>query len=329
MRVACLLWAFSGLSSGLLGQDQTAPYNAQEPHDTSSASGFYRVRADIDARIIGCNPGWNYKVDGQTWVADAQGEINFDGRNLLALNEREMQAIRGDDIAMIFQEPMTSLNPVYTVGEQIGETLRLHKKMSKDEAYDYAIKMLAKVGIPSPEQRVDEYPHQMSGGMKQRVMIAMALACDPKLVIADEPTTALDVTIQAQILDLLRTLQRERGMAVLLITHDLGVVAETAHRVCVMYAGRIVEEAPVAELFERPAHPYTRALLASMPSVEAPPGTRLEAIGGHVPEPAAWPDGCRFHPRCPERVDACATVAPAATRLGRTAVACHAREGTP
>ena len=226
------------------------------------------------------------------------GEIRLEGRNLLDLPESDMRAVRGDDIAMIFQEPMTSLNPVQTVGEQIVEAVQLHRSLSAAEARGRALEMLRLVKIPSPETRLDEYPHQLSGGMRQRVMIAMALACDPKLLIADEPTTALDVTIQAQILDLLRDLRDRTGAAIMLITHDLGVVAELAHRVIVMYAGRIVEEAPVGLLFSDPQHPYTLGLLGSIPRLGSDGDERLTAIEGVVPNPYAPPPGCRFSPRC-------------------------------
>lgn len=238
------------------------------------------------------------------------GEIRFAGRDLLKLSEREMRKLRGDDIAMIFQEPMTSLNPIFRVGAQIGESLRQHRGMSKSDARLEAIKLLERVGIPDPSKRVDDYPHQMSGGMKQRVMIAMALACDPKLLIADEPTTALDVTIQAQILDLLRDLQAEMGMAIVLITHDLGVIAEMAHRVVVMYAGRVVEEAPVETLFDGPRHPYTLGLFKSLPDIDAEARDRLATIRGMVPSATAFPSGCRFRNRCDYAADECAEVMP-------------------
>ncbi len=256
----------------------------------------------------------------------AGGAVLFQGRDLLRVPDRELRAVRGKRVAMIFQEPMTALNPVLTVGEQVGEALRLHEGMSARAARARAAALFREVGIPDPETRVDEYPHRLSGGMRQRVMIAMALSCDPLLLIADEPTTAIDVTVQAQILDLLRRLQQERGMALLLITHDLGVVAELARRVAVMYAGRIVEEAPVADLFAAPRHPYTRGLLGSLPAVAAG-GGRLKAIAGSVPEPSAFPPGCRFHPRCPERLERCARAAPAfRARAGAGGVACFARE---
>ena len=236
------------------------------------------------------------------------GEIVFDGKNLLKLSDAEMRQIRGDDIAMIFQDPMTSLNPVFTVGEQIAEALRLHRKLSRPDARAAAIEAMQEVAIPDPARRVDDYPHQLSGGMRQRVMIAMALACDPKLLIADEPTTALDVTIQAQILELLDELRRNRELAVLLITHDLGVVAEVADRVAVMYTGRIVEESPVEELFARPKHPYTEGLLRSVPKLTAEhvaKAERLETIEGVVPSPTDLPPGCHFAPRCPYRLARC------------------------
>ena len=232
------------------------------------------------------------------------GSIRFRGRDLLQLSEDEMRAIRGKEISMIFQEPMTSLNPVYTCGDQIAEVVELHEKANKATARARAIEMLRLVGIPSPEQRVDEYPHQMSGGMRQRVMIAMALACKPAILIADEPTTALDVTIQAQILELLQKLQAEFGMAVLLITHDLGVVAETADHVAVMYAGQVVEYCDVRSAFQRTRHPYTAGLLASLPKLGGVSET-LRVIPGNVPNPVRFPEGCRFHPRCALAQDRC------------------------
>jgi len=235
--------------------------------------------------------------------------IEFEGRNILTLEPRELRAVRGNQIAMIFQEPMTSLNPVFTVGDQIAEAAIVHQHLTSAAARRRAIEMLQLVGIPDPAERVDHYPHQMSGGMRQRVMIAMALVCHPKLLIADEPTTALDVTIQAQILELLERLQAELGMAVMLITHDLGVVAGTADRVVVMYAGQVVEQASTVELFARPLHPYTEGLLASVPRLDAPQQGRargrLHSIPGQVPAATAWPDGCRFHPRCPYAWDRC------------------------
>jgi oligopeptide/dipeptide ABC transporter ATP-binding protein len=237
-----------------------------------------------------------------------EGEILFDGKDLLKLSDAEMREMRGDDIAMIFQDPMTSLNPVYTVGEQIAEALRLHRKLSRPEARRAAIEAMREVAIPDPARRVNDYPHQLSGGMRQRVMIAMALACNPRLLIADEPTTALDVTIQAQILELLDELRKQRELAVLLITHDLGVVAEVADRVAVMYTGRIVEESPVDQLFEKPKHPYTEGLLRSVPkltSEDVARKERLETIEGTVPKPTNLPPGCHFAPRCAHRMPRC------------------------
>ena len=243
------------------------------------------------------------------------GQIRFMGRNLLELSEAEMRHLRGNDISMIFQEPMTSLNPVLTVGRQIGETLRLHQGLSAKQAENRAVEALTLVGIPAPGRRVREYPHQLSGGMRQRVMIAMALACNPKLLIADEPTTALDVTIQAQILDLMRELKTRLGSAIMLITHDLGVVAEMAQRVVVMYAGRKVEEATVAALFSNPLHPYTRGLLGAVPklrsSLETGGRTKLAEIPGLVPSLRKPIIGCAFAGRCPMVTDLCRRVAPA------------------
>jgi peptide/nickel transport system ATP-binding protein len=243
------------------------------------------------------------------------GRILFDGEDLASLPLSRMRQIRGKDIGMIFQEPMTSLNPVFTVGYQIMEPALLHLKVKPDEARRLAIEVLAKVGIPSPERRIDEYPHQLSGGMRQRVMIAMALVCNPRLLIADEPTTALDVTIQAQILDLIRSLQERLSMSVLIITHDLGVVAETAHEVVVMYAGKIVEHADVDTLFADPKHPYTIGLFHARPRL----GThkaRLATIAGEVPNPLDFPTGCKFHPRCPFAFDRCKVEEPPMSDLG-------------
>ncbi len=230
----------------------------------------------------------------------ARGEIIFEGTNLLGLSEAEMRRIRGRSISMIFQEPMTSLNPVFQIGDQVSEVLRLHEGMSRREAWDRSIEMLKMVGIPSPERRVQEYPHQLSGGMRQRAMIAMALACSPKLMIADEPTTALDVTIQAQILELMNRLQRDKGMSVILITHNLGVIAETAQKVAVMYAGRIVEYSEVKPIFGNPMHPYTQGLLKSIPRLDEghTRKARLEAIPGLVPSLLDLPKGCKFSNRC-------------------------------
>ncbi|NLX22625.1 MAG: ABC transporter ATP-binding protein [Phycisphaerae bacterium] len=226
------------------------------------------------------------------------GKILFGGLDLAAASEKQMRTIRGNRIAMIFQEPMTSLNPVYTIGNQIAEAIELHQNLRGAEAWNLVIEVLWQVGIPAPEQRANEYPHQLSGGMRQRVMIAMALSCNPSLLIADEPTTALDVTIQAQILDLLRKLQAEKHMSILLITHDLGVVAEMADEVCVMYASKIVERASAEELFAHPLHPYTQGLFRSIPRI-GDLKRRLDVIPGNVPNPLQFPPGCKFHPRCP------------------------------
>ncbi|SJZ54583.1 peptide/nickel transport system ATP-binding protein [Enhydrobacter aerosaccus] len=245
------------------------------------------------------------------------GAVRFQGRNLLNLPEAEMRTLRGGAISMIFQEPMTSLNPVQTIGAQIIEGILLHRAVGPAEARARALEMLQLVRIPSPETRLDEYPHQLSGGMRQRVMIAMALACDPKVLIADEPTTALDVTIQAQILDLLRDLRERTGTAIMLITHDLGVVAELAHRVIVMYSGRIVEEAPVDLLFADPQHPYTLGLLGSIPRLGSDGDERLTAIEGTVPNPFALPAGCRFSPRCPLADSRCRSEAPPLQEIGK------------
>jgi oligopeptide/dipeptide ABC transporter ATP-binding protein len=244
----------------------------------------------------------------------AEGRLLFKGRDLRALGDREMQNVRGAEIALIFQEPMTALNPVFTIGNQIEETLRVHGRATRRTARAKAIELLETVSIPEPHQRVRDYPHQLSGGLRQRALIAMALACNPEVVIADEPTTALDVTIQAQILDLLRALQQRMGLALLLITHDLGVVAEMGERVAVMYAGRIIEEAPVRELFANPKHPYTRGLMASIPGGAA--GTRLRAILGSVPPLGELPPGCSFAPRCPERFEPCQKAEPETTIIG-------------
>ncbi len=233
-----------------------------------------------------------------------EGTINFQGRDLLKVSDKEMRNIRGNDISMIFQEPMTSLNPVFKIGHQISEVLILHQKMTKSQARERAIEMIKMVGIPRPEKIVDEYPHQLSGGMRQRIMIAMALACQPKLLIADEPTTALDVTIQAQILDLMNGLKTRLNTAIMLITHDLAVVAEMADHVVVMYSGKIVEDAPVNELFKNPRHPYTIGLMGSMPSL-VDEGEKLANIKGAVPNPLYLPKGCYFHPRCKYATEEC------------------------
>ncbi len=246
----------------------------------------------------------------------AAGSIRFEGRELVGLTERELQDLRGNGLAMIFQEPMSSLNPAFTIGEQIVEGLLRHRPIDRAEATARALAMLKKVRMPAPEQRFHEHPHRLSGGMRQRAMIAMALACEPKLLIADEPTTALDVTIQAQILALMRALQDETGTAIVLITHDLGVVAEVADEVVVMYAGRVVERAPVAALFAEPQHPYTVGLLGSMPRLDGAALDRLASIEGQVPSPFALPAGCRFADRCPFVVAECRGVDPPLREVG-------------
>ncbi len=239
----------------------------------------------------------------------AGGEVLFEGEDLLKAPARRLRDLRGDKLSMIFQEPMTSLNPAFPVGEQIAEALLRHKNVSKEEAKTQAVEMLRRVRIPSPERRALDYPHQLSGGMRQRVMIAMALACNPKLLIADEPTTALDVTIQAQILELMRTLRGELGTAIILITHDLGVIAELADDVLVMYAGKVIERCAAERLFAEPQHPYTVGLLGSIPRLHLQQ-ERLSAIEGFVPDAAAFPEGCRFHPRCPFAVEKCRSEIP-------------------
>jgi peptide/nickel transport system ATP-binding protein len=259
--------------------------------------------------------------------AKIAGAIRFEGKELLALSEREMRGIRGNDISMIFQEPMTSLNPVLTVGRQLGETLRLHEHLDRGAAEARAVEMLTLVGIPEPRRRLTEYPHQLSGGMRQRVMIAIALACNPKLLIADEPTTALDVTIQAQILDLMKDLKRRVGAAIVLITHDLGIVAEVAERVMVMYAGRKLEEATVGQLFRTPRHPYTQGLLGAVPKLGSSlsgGASKLAEIPGLVPDLKQRIRGCIFASRCPHATELCRQVAPALERKARGHLAaCH------
>ena len=260
-------------------------------------------------------------LDGNARIRS--GSIRFEGRDLLALPEDGMRKLRGARVAMIFQEPSTSLNPVFTVGAQVAEALRLHRGLSRADAWSGAVDLLRMVEIPDAERRARSYPHEMSGGMKQRVMIAMAISCEPALLIADEPTTALDVTIQAQILDLLRSLKDRLGMSLLLITHDLGVVAAEADEVAIMYAGRIVEQAPATELFAAPAHPYAQALLASLPRLEHR-ARRLTAIPGRVPDLLALPSGCRFRDRCPRAEERCAKDDPLLHALApQRAVACH------
>jgi oligopeptide/dipeptide ABC transporter ATP-binding protein len=259
-----------------------------------------------------------------------RGEIRLEGRDLLKLPLEEMQRVRGGRIGMIFQEPMTALNPVHRIGKQVTEAFLLHQKIAPAEAAARAVSLLAKVGIPSPELRFSDYPHQLSGGMRQRVVIAMALANRPALVIADEPTTALDVTIQAQILALMQDLQREMGMSILLITHDLGVIAQTCDDVVVMYAGKVIEQAPVLELFERPKHPYTQGLLRAIPRLDHPRKTKLLTIEGTVPALENLPPGCRFQNRCPYRIDRCAEAHPPLETVGigiEAASASGARRG--
>ncbi len=254
------------------------------------------------------------------------GKIMFEGKNLLELSEKEMQKVRGHDISMIFQEPTTSLNPTKLCGDQIAESIIIHQGKSKDEAHKMAVEMLRLVGIPLPEQRAREYPHQLSGGMRQRVMIAIALSCSPKLLIADEPTTALDVTIQAQILKLMRDLKEKMGMSIMLITHDLGVVAEMSEKVIVMYLGKIVEEAEAVELFKNPKHPYTMGLMKSIPTLATPKG-KLYTIEGFIATADNKPSGCGFHPRCPYAMEICKTKAPEFTYLENGhRYACHLSE---
>ncbi len=250
------------------------------------------------------------------------GKILFKGRDLLQLPERDMRAIRGNEISMILQEPMTALNPVFTVGEQIAEVFRIHRRMKRREAFEAAVEMMEKVRIPAAPQRAREYPHQLSGGMRQRIMIAMALACDPDLLIADEPTTALDVTVQAQILALMEDLKERTGASIILITHDLGVIAEVAARVAVMYAGQIVEEGTVEQIFSDPLHPYTRGLLRSIPSMSRDTQSKLHVIPGTVPNPLRFPSGCRFHPRCESRFEPCDQSECPASVIGGRVVRC-------
>lgn len=250
------------------------------------------------------------------------GEILLEGKNLLKLSQQEMRKVRCKEIAMIFQEPMTALNPVMRVGAQIGEALQINLGNTKKEAWDRAVELLGMVGVPDPGRCADSYPHQLSGGMRQRVMIAIAMSCYPKLLIADEPTTALDVTIQAQILDLIQKLKESHGMTVVFVTHDLGVVAEIAQHVVVMYAGRIVEDSECRELFANPLHPYTRGLLNCIPRLDEK-RELLDTIEGQVPNPAGFPSGCRFHTRCPRCMEVCKTTAPEMVDHGGHLVACH------
>lgn len=254
----------------------------------------------------------------EKYLASYEGEVNFNGANLLKLTKKQMQDIRGNEISMIFQDPLSSLNPVYTVGEQIEETLLIHRGITKKAAKDKAVELLRLVGIPAPERRISDYPHQLSGGMRQRVMIAIALACEPKLLIADEPTTALDVTIQAQILDLIAGLNEQLGMSVMLITHDLGVVAEMCSRVVVMYLGQVVETADVQTLFRRPLHPYTIGLMHSIPQIDGDRSKDLHAIEGSVPTLYNIPAGCRFAPRCERADEKCRKQMPELVQFGES-----------
>jgi peptide/nickel transport system ATP-binding protein/oligopeptide transport system ATP-binding protein len=255
-------------------------------------------------------------------VIEAGSRILFQDRDLTQMSEHQLRDIRGNEISMIFQEPMSSLDPVFRVGDQIAEAIRVHQKVSMRDALDRAVEMLKLVGIPSPQQRIRDYPHQMSGGMRQRVMIAMALSCNPKLLIADEPTTAVDVTIQAQILELLKALRDRLHMAILLITHDLGVVAEMADEVAVMYAGRVVERGPVKAVFESPQHPYTEALMRSIPILGMTQADPLHVIRGMVPSALSWPKGCRFEPRCEFAFDRCRDEDPPTFKVGEQESAC-------
>ncbi len=269
--------------------------------------------------VMGLLPKTGCRVEGEIW---------FEGQNLLSLSASEMEKVRGDRLSMIFQEPMTSLNPVHTCGDQIMESILLHTKATKKEARDKALSLLERCGIPDPVQRFKEYPHQLSGGMRQRIMIAIALACDPALLIADEPTTALDVTIQAQILQLMQEIRAEQHTSILMITHDLGVVSDFCDRVAVVYTGQVVETAPVRQLFTAPRHPYTRGLLAAIPRL-GHSGGRLTAIEGMVPDMGHMPEGCHFHPRCPFAQEQCREAAPAlsATADGRQVRCFYPQEG--
>jgi peptide/nickel transport system ATP-binding protein len=303
-----VLPAVDGLSLTVAAGETVAIVGESGCGKSLTALAVMRLLPDPPARIVG-------------------GAVHFTGRNLAALSEREMQRVRGKDISMIFQDPMTSLNPVATVGDQLIEAIRWHNDVSRREAHARAVDLLRQVRIPDAERRLDDFPHQMSGGMSQRVMIAMAIACGPRLLIADEPTTALDVTIQAQILELMKELQASSGMGLIIISHDLGVVAETADRVVVMYAGRKVEEAPVEALFERPLHRYTRGLLGATPLAKRRRGARLAEIAGSVPALSELPAGCAFQNRCADAFDRCRAEKPVLMPLlpGRTA-ACFAAE---
>src|SRR5579875_2500725 len=300
--------AFEPLRSNQ-NQEQLSP--AQQPSKVLLKVCDLRTSFFTEEGEIRAVDGVSFEVGQGKMMCIVGGHIWFEGTDLLTLSEREMRRLRGAKIAMVFQEPMTSLNPVFTVGSQIAEAIRLHQRVSRKEAFERAIEMLRLVKIADPERRVKDYPHQLSGGMRQRVMIAMALSCNPSLLIADEPTTALDVTIQAQILDLISELKEQLGLSVILVTHDLGIVAEYADDVTILYAARVMESAPAAELFRRPLNPYTLALLDSIPGLKTPVGGRLRAIPGTVPSLLNPPPGCRFHPRCPIAIDRCAQVTPA------------------
>jgi oligopeptide/dipeptide ABC transporter ATP-binding protein len=266
--------------------------------------------------ILGLNPSPPATIDA--------GSIRYQGQELIGLSDKQYSSIRGNSIAMIFQEPMTALNPVFTIGDQIGEVFQIHQGANKARARELAIEMMKKVGIPEPERRIDDYPHQFSGGMRQRAMIAMALACRPSVLIADEPTTALDVTIQAQILDLMQNLKQETGMSIIFITHDLGIVAEMCDKILVMYAGHAVEMAPTKIFFQKPLHPYTQGLLGSLITLTSKPGDALSTIKGDVPPLGQWPKGCHFASRCPYADEHCYNVVPVMRECGdQHQVACH------
>jgi oligopeptide/dipeptide ABC transporter ATP-binding protein len=297
------------LSSVLEVRDLRIDFRIDEQYFTAVQDVSFDIREGETLGLVG-ESGCGKSVTSLSLMGLLQpptkisGTVNYQGKNLLGLSEAQMRHIRGNEMSMIFQEPMTSLNPVHRIGAQVGESLVLHRGMSVKQARNEAIELLKKVGIPRAEQIVDEYPHQLSGGMRQRVMIAIAMACNPKILIADEPTTALDVTIQAQILDLMRKVARENGTSILLITHDLGVVAEMCDRVAVMYAGKIVEQGNVRQIFKNPQHPYTKGLLNSIPKLTGE-RERLHPIDGNVPSLRNMPKGCRFAPRCPHAMEKC------------------------
>jgi len=303
--------AVNGISFQLYSGETLALVGESGCGKTVTALSILRLLPEPPAKIIG-------------------GEIIYSGSNLLCLNSKQMRQIRGKDISMIFQDPMTSLNPVLTLGEQLIETLLQHKNLSKKEALKKSSELLGKVELPSPEEKLKQYPHQLSGGMRQRVMIAMALACEPKILIADEPTTALDTLIQAQILELLKNLKEEAGMSMLLITHDLGVVAENAERIMVMYAGDEVETGPTQDLIKNPHHPYTKGLISSRPNLDSEKTSRqrLKEIEGNVPNPNQRPDGCSFHPRCSWALDECKIKKPSSQNINqKRQYSCHLEPG--